>query len=193
MNDIWLSITVSVTLNLVIWLLTLRYWRGAEKKKNKKNDTPGTAEREARVFKLYQEIEGMLDSFEQYVTEVHEELERERTALHETSRQAHVMLMQSMEKAAAIEKLAAAPPPPPPVSASPEKKTQDAKEKEKVPETKTPRSRLSDRDRQTLDKLESKSKRVRFLMSRGFAVDEVARELDIGIGEVRLIADLDRS
>lgn len=190
MADIWIAVTISVSLNLVIWLLTLRYWRRAEKKK--KNDTPGTAEREARVFKLYQEIEGMLDSFEQYVSEVHEELERERAGLNESARQAQALLMQAMEKAAAMEKLTAQPPPPPaPTPAPPEKSPQTSKGK--APEGKPPQSRLTDRERQTLEKLESKSKRVRFLMSRGFAVDEVARELDIGIGEVRLIADLDKS
>lgn len=183
--------------NIILWLVTLRYFR----KPNKDKDP--VTEQEARVFKLYQEIEGMLDSFDQYIPEVHEELERERSALNETARQAQVLLMQAMEKAAAIEKLAMTPPPAPTEekSAVPEGNRQrprsgkgkPASPPESKPEPKPSDTRLSDRDRQTLSGLETKAKRVRFLMSRGFAVDEIARELNIGVGEVRLITDLEKS
>lgn len=190
----WIPIVMAVV-NIVLWIVTLRY---ARKPAKDKGQSP-VAEREARVFKLYQEIESMLDSFEQYIPEVHAELERERAALNETARQAQVLLMQAMEKAAAIEKLAATPPPPPEQKekppTEPRRAVRGAKPKPPRPEEepKPSDTRLSERDRQTLANLDSKARRVRFLMSRGFAVDEIARELNIGIGEVRLIADLDKS
>ncbi|MCL2031215.1 MAG: hypothetical protein FWG93_06680, partial [Oscillospiraceae bacterium] len=187
----WIPI-VMAAVNIVLWLVTLRYMR----KSGKDREPSPAAEREARVFKLYQEIETMLDSFEQYVPEVHEELERERAALNETARQAQMLLMQAMEKAAAIEKLAvpvpvpaeAEPPSRPPARGGRPKTARP----EDAPEPKPSDSRLSERDRQTLAGLDTKARRVRFLMSRGFAVDEIARELNIGIGEIRLITDLDK-
>lgn len=189
--DKWLPYVMALV-NVVLWLVTLRYVLRSAKDK----DQDAAAGREARVLKLYQEIETMLDSFDQYIPEVHGELERERAALNETARQAQVLLMQAMEKAAAIEKLAA-PPPPPPEEQSPTASPSRARLRGgKIKEPSEPKpsdTRLSERDRQTLSGLGSKAKRVRFLMSRGFAVDEIARELNIGIGEVRLIADLDRS
>jgi hypothetical protein len=181
--------------NIILWIVTLRYVR----KSGKDKEQNPAADREARVFKLYQEIESMLDSFEQYVPEVHEELERERAALNETARQAQVLLMQAMEKAAAMKKLAAPPPAPPeekePSSDAPRPRGRKPKAPPSgdAPEPKPSDERLSERDRKTLAGLETKAKRVRFLMSRGFAVDEIARELNIGIGEVRLITDLDKS
>ncbi|MCL2084351.1 MAG: hypothetical protein FWH06_03720, partial [Oscillospiraceae bacterium] len=54
-------------------------------------------------------------------------------------------------------------------------------------------SRLSDRDKEALGRLATKPQKVRFLMSRGLSVEEVARELDIGKGEILLIADLDKT
>jgi hypothetical protein len=182
----WGVIIASFALNILLWWLL---WKELKKTREQAKNGGAGPERETRVFKLYQEIEGMLDSFDQYVAEVHEELETERAALNETSRQAQLVLLQAMEKAAAIEKLSV----PPVTPESAENSAARKEENVKAPETKPVISRLSDRDRQTLGRMETKAKRVRFLMSRGLAVDEVARELDIGIGEVRLIADLDRT
>jgi DNA-binding NarL/FixJ family response regulator len=136
-------------------------------------------DKETRVFKLYAEIESMLDSFEQYVSEVHSQMENERTGMTELSRRSQVALLQGMERLTSVEKMMSpaqdvpAPPPPPEI----------------VPPSS---SRLPTKDKQNLDKLEGKNKKVRFLMSCGLSVDEVAKELDIGIGEVRLIVDLNR-
>jgi hypothetical protein len=60
---------------------------------------------------------------------------------------------------------------------------------DKTPE---PPSRLSSRDKEALGRFATKPQKVRFLMSRGLALDEVARELSIGRGEVRLIAELEK-
>ncbi len=50
---------------------------------------------------------------------------------------------------------------------------------------------LSQRDRDALDRFPTKAQKVRFLMSRGLPLEDIARELGIGKGEVRLITDLE--
>ncbi len=140
-----------------------------------------TDRREASVFKLYEEIESMLDSFEDYVREVHEGFEAERARLDELFRQVSLLHGQLGERVP-ISYV------PPPVSAPEARPAEPAAEP-----TAPPPSRLSQKDRDTLDKMGKKSQKVRFLMSRGLSLDEVARELGIGKGEVRLIADLEKN
>ncbi len=182
-------------LQIIIWVVFLII--NKKKMKVTKENTK-IADKEAKVFKLYQEIEVMLDSFDQYLREVHEELEENRTALNELSRQATVIYMQTID--AKPVQHSATPVQTPEPDDKPKVYSQYAplpsKTEElaaKVEEAKNLKnSRLSTKDRETLSKLSSKAQKVRFLMSRGLSIDEVAYETDIGKGEIRLITDLDR-
>ncbi|MDR0248460.1 MAG: hypothetical protein LBI44_02195 [Oscillospiraceae bacterium] len=178
-----------------------------------------SSEREAKIFRLYREIESLLDSFDQYVAEVHAEIEDERAALAELSRRASVIYLSTLS-----EPPAAAPPPPTPSPAvrpfplhvlPPDASTFNAVTPDDIPPPRPapadapPRlqevpppapapaepkhsSLLAEKDREQMNKLTTKAQKVRFLMSRGIPADEAARELNIGIGEIRLIADLSK-
>ena len=216
----WPTLAVALAVSLLLWL---PLWTYVRRKLNELKPKADAGEKEARVFKLYQEIESMLDSFDQYVDEVHKDLEEERAALTEISRQSQIVFLQAMEQvtlihqAQATQRQAQQMPQPdlePLLEDAPAAYYTPSGGKSRAGDRATPMaepppvkrtvarpgslpeppkdSRLTDKERQTLTQLETKAKRVRFLMSRGFAVDEVARELGIGIGEVRLIADLER-
>ena len=149
-----------------------------------------------KIVRLYREIEEMLDSFEAYVGEVHEELESRRGELLTMSRQATTLYMQVMQPGAFAPK-----PPPedlPPPEEDPQEPRSSKKEahngitgKKTPPESDKP-SRLSARDRAELDRLPGKGQKIRFLTGKGLPLGEVARELKIGKGEILLILDLDK-
>jgi TolA-binding protein len=167
-------------------------------------------QREERLTELYGHIEELMDVFESYVEEVRQDFERERAALAELSRQAAALYARGPETAAAPVPTAepVAVPPAAPGGAQPAPAPAasggvnapvirpaafpafDA-EAEKGRKTEPP-SRLSGRDKAALGRFATKPQKVRFLMSRGLALDEVARELGIGWGEVRLIAELEK-
>ncbi|GHV35539.1 hypothetical protein FACS18949_13720 [Clostridia bacterium] len=54
------------------------------------------------------------------------------------------------------------------------------------------KSRLSEKNKEALGRFATKPQKVRFLMGLGLPLEEVAKELDIGKGEVLLITDLDK-
>lgn len=170
----------------------------------KKTEEKTPEHHEDKIFHLYTQIEEMLDSFETYVGEMHAGLEEKRQELIELNRQAQVVYMQTMATAANSSAAqanakpepvpapapAAAPEPPPSAAAftsAPTPKKKASKPPKEVP------SRLTDMDKEALGRLATKPQKVRFLMSRGLSLDEVAKELDIGRGEVILIADLDKT
>ena len=176
----WMLLAFQITLFLVIFVI-----------KPKKTEEVSPERHEDRIFKLYTQIEEMLDSFEEYVGETHTGLEEKRQELIELNRQAQVVYMQvlSAPKPAVVE--AAAPPPAEELepSVEPEKQAKPpAPPKKKAADT----SRLTDKDKESLGRFATKPQKVRYLMSRGFSLDEVAKELDIGRGEVILIAELDK-
>lgn len=170
--------------------------------KPKKTEEKTPDQHEDKIFQLYSQIEEMLDSFEAYVGEMHAGLEDKRQELIELNRQAQVVYMQVM----ATNTVAALPQPQPQVNPEPEPATQEQptvaapsftsaappKKKAAKPQKEAP-SRLTDMDKEALGRLATKPQKVRFLMSRGLSLDEVAKELDIGRGEVILIADLDKT
>lgn len=176
----WLLIALQCV--CLIWLYVLN-------NKLKKKEESTADGREDKIFKLYGEIEEMLDSFESYVGEMHTQLEDKRTELIELNRQAQVVYLQALEGSRQTEpenilaaKSAAAPAP----------AVVHRADSVKKPDEKY-RSRLTDKDKESLGRFATKPQKVRFLMSRGLSIDEVARELDIGKGEVLLIADLDKT
>jgi hypothetical protein len=119
---------------------------------------------------------------------MHGQLDENREELLELSRQARAVYMQSLDTARAAEMPlpvfpTVQPPAPPP---EPAQKSAPSKNPPK-------NSRLSEKNREALLRFATKPQKVRFLMSQGLSVDEVARELEIGKVEVQLIADLDKS
>jgi len=202
---IWIALAA---LALLYGFLLFRH----AKKTRKQLDDLRRAAREVRdmdekVYRLYQEIEGMLDNFESYVSEVHDELEARRTEILEMSRQATTLYMQVMQPGvfgsaigippgdrAAHSAPATSGEEPPGLYNQPEPRPEPSgagARKRKEPPKPTS-GKLSDREQKELDRLDTKGKKVRFLMGRGFTLDEVARELSIGKGEIQLIVDLDK-
>ena len=165
--------------------------------------------REEKLFKLYSEIEDMLDCFEEYVGEVHEELEGKREELAEISRRASSLFMQAEDRFAQLADFQ------PQIRLLPLPKASQQSLQQTAPQT-TPKStmqtilqapsqkpltapksdpsrrdsKLTAQDRGTLKGLKTKTEKVRFIMGKGLSLEEAARELGIGKGEVRLIASL---
>lgn len=190
---------------LAVFTLAIHLWqarRTAKKLSEMQTESEQIRSMDEKIFRLYQEIESMLDNFEEYVSEVHEEQEFRRKELLEMSRQATTLYMQVMQPSVYTGLR-----PPLPDSAEPLPELQKAHGYE-TPETYKPvsqgdkkaedlrsqvkASKLASRDRLELDRLSTKGQKVRYLMSRGFTIDDVARELELGKGEIKLIVDLEK-
>jgi len=162
----------------------------------KKTEDITPERQEDKIIQLYTQIEEMLDSFEEYVGEMHTGLEEKRQELLELNRQAQVVYMQVLSEPRPAPVTVPVPeeapaPAAPPKPVKPVKAEQSASKPANPP--KETSSRLTDRDKEALGRLATKPQKVRYLMSRGLSLDEVAKELDIGRGEVILIADLDKT
>lgn len=181
MWQVWVAaLALGFTITLLIYALSVK--RQFEKVREEQKET---RELDAKIFRLYNEIEEMLDSFETYVSEVHDEMESRRNELVAMSRQATTLYMQVMQPDAY-------PPPRPPKPEDPPAEERPALKKTDETPPKEEKSKLSARDLMELGKLGSKGKKIRFLMSRGLNMSEIAREMKIGKGEIRLILDLDK-
>ncbi len=192
----WLYIAGFSVIILVLAVVFVRY---VMRRLDSVEGSPASDRREEKIFRLYSEIESMMDSFEEYVGEVHEELERERAELAELSRRASSLYMQAEDRVLNLSEYTQGNEPSggaPRRSAAPESPLAPGGRMSGAPGQENSgnkrESRLSSRDRSTLSGLKTKSQKVRFLMSRGLSLEEVARELGIGKGEVKLIADLEK-
>jgi hypothetical protein len=144
-----------------------------------------------KIARLYTEIEEMLDSFEAYVGEAHEELEARREELLTMSRQATTLYLQVMQPGVFANK--PQPEEPPPEEEKPEVIKKPAKGKKGTePADDGKPSRLSPRDRAELERTSGKAAKIRYLTGKGLTLNEVARELNMGKGEIHLILDLDK-
>jgi hypothetical protein len=147
---------------------------------------------DAKIVRLYQEIEEMLESFEDYVGEVHDELESRRNELLNMSRQATTLYLQVMQPGVFAPKPVVEQPAPPEETAKREAAAAEPQPAGKGGEENGKASRLSPREKAALDRLAGKGQKIRYLTGKGFSLNEVARELDIGKGEILLILDLDK-
>jgi hypothetical protein len=151
---------------------------------------------DSKIARLYKEIEEMLDSFEAYVGEAHEELEKRRDELLTMSRQATTLYLQVMQpgvfapKSQLEEETV-------PLPAEPDEREKTVKKPAKGKRADAPaedgkNSRLSPRELAELEKMTSKAQKIRYLTGKGFNINEIARELNMGKGEINLILDLDK-
>jgi hypothetical protein len=167
-------------------LICLTQLNRLQQRVEKQGKTTDTDQRLAKILALYDNIEGLMDSFEHYVEEMRQELERERGHMTELSRQAAVLYSKSSAPNHSPE-------PPPELPKELEQNGGPVPNGAPIPGKAKRTSRLTDSDIRKLDEMTTKQQKVRFLMSRGLSLEEVARELNIGKGEVRLIADLDKT
>jgi len=160
--------------------------------------------REQKLLSVYANIEDLFDSFEEFVRETRGELERDRREMVELSRQATAIYVRVIEQ----EMVPIAPPPPEPLlpaadepllvpapaakvrTPSAKPRASAAKPKTAVPAAGTPITHtvLTVKDRESLQRFANKNQKIRFLLTLGLSQGDVARELDIGVGEVRLVA-----
>ena len=175
-QEIWWYLGGFTILQITVWIVFVRLVLRAAKN-NQGGETERQRDREVKLFKLYQEVEDMMDSFEEYVNEVREELEKERADVMELSRKAAEVYLRTLDRPSV-------PPVETPKIIRPAPPAQDAEKK--------PESRLTAKDRDALRRFATKAQKVRYLMSCGFALEEVAKELNIGKGEVKLIAGLQK-
>lgn len=181
MWQVWVAaLAFGFGITLLIYALSVKQQFEKVREEQREN-----RELDAKIFRLYNEIEEMLDSFEAYVSEVHDEMESRRTELIAMSRQATTLYMQVMQPDAY-------PPPRPPKPEEPPAEERPVLKKTEETPPKEEKSKLSAHDRTELEKLDGKGKKIRFLMGRGLNMSEIARELKIGKGEIRLILDLDK-
>ncbi|MDR1669755.1 MAG: hypothetical protein LBR76_07345 [Oscillospiraceae bacterium] len=187
MWQVWVAALAFVfSLTMLIFALSVR-----KRLQKMREEQKETRELDAKIFRLYNEIEEMLDSFEAYVGEVHDEMESRRSEMVAMSRQATTLYMQVMQPDAYPVRPPAKPEEPAREEA-PRPPAGKAEKAEKAPPPKEEKSKLSPRDLVELGKLNSKGKKIRFLMGRGLNMSEIAREMKIGKGEIRLILDLDK-
>ena len=147
-----------------------------------------------KIARLYKEIEEMLDSFEAYVGEAHEELEARREEMLTMSRQATTLYLQVMQPGVFAPKPQTDEPQP---AAAEDPKENVIRKPAKGKRADTPAedgrsSRLSPRDLAELDKMSGKAQKIRYLTGKGLSLNEVAKELNMGKGEIHLILDLDK-
>ena len=116
-------------------------------------------EKEERLFGLYQHIEELMDSFEEYVNETRTAMQADRQTIGE----------QLAEARAILEELRLQPASEPAMAIEPEPE----------PEPIAPPSARAGNPRHEA---------VRALMAQGLGEQQIASELDISINEVRLIA-----
>ncbi len=206
---------VFIVLQLVAWIVFIRLFVKQSRKKNTEDKNKG---REEKLFRLYNSLEEMMDSFEEYVNTARQEIESQRRELSELSRQATVMFLQARDrvsvdltdaqqadnaadtpasgpassKLSAVTAIAAPGKPNKPDAIPVNNDSQPGSDKKSPPQNEKGDLKLSNKDREAVRKFSTKPQKVRYLISCGLSVDEVAKELDIGIGEVKLISDLDR-
>jgi hypothetical protein len=148
-----------------------------------------------KIARLYTEIEEMLDSFEAYVGEAHEELEARREELLTMSRQATTLYLQVMQPGVFAGKPQTEEPPPP--AEVPDEREKAIKKPAKGKKAPAPADegkpgRISPREKAELEKMPSKAAKIRYLTGKGLNLNEIARELNMGKGEIHLILDLDK-
>ncbi len=193
-----------IGLTLVQLLAFILFARVISKKTNARQKSTSIQVREAKLIEIYDRLEGLMDSFEDYIGEVRADIDDKRAEVNDLARQVGVLYARmdeaSRTRTRAMEptvggnpevsdaaKAIHAPQPTPPALSKPEEAPPPAAKPERAPP-----SRLSKRDRAALDRFATKPQKIRFLMSLGMSLEEVAREMDIGKGEVRLIADLEK-
>ena len=190
------TIVVIAIVFAVAFTLLTRHVLAALAKVEKAAKTGGGdhSDREARLLALYNHHEELMDVFETYIEEVRKYVEKERTALLEMSRQASILFTRAMAPPPAprVAVHEPQPDPEPPVLRIVHPTADPAQKPQKPPPQYTSGSRINSRTRTALDRYPTKPQRVRYLMGQGFPLEDVARELGIGTGEVRLIAELER-
>ena len=159
----------------------------------------GLAGREAHLVELYGHVEELMDVFEAYIDEVRQDIEKERAELTELSRQAAVLFTRVLaeqkpdgEAAGASAQIRLATPGVQPVERSESEPPRIVRPVAPTTDRRAFGDNLSAGDREALGRFATKPQKVRFLMGRGLALEDVARALGIGTGEVRLIAELEK-
>jgi hypothetical protein len=158
-----------------LWLLIYK------REKNRNNpDVKLFKEREEKIFRLYQNIEDLMDGFEEYVEEMKLELFRE-------IKEVRVELSQEKESVLAIAK----------ESVSQSKLVVPAKAPKNSKTSKSSKASKSDTmDSASLPQVDGKSGRidkVNELIDKGLSVDDIARKLNMGKGEVKLIYQIHKN
>lgn len=157
---VWFAIAVE---GVAIALLCAWIAKLSRSQKAAREESPDG--KQETIFTLYQHIEEMLDSFEEYVGEMHAGLDEKREELLELSRQARAVYLQALEAKPPV-----VPPEPEPVEPIP------IPQFVKPPKKEAGKSRLSDKDKEALGRFVTKPQKVRFLMSRGLSLEEVAQK-----------------
>jgi biopolymer transport protein ExbB/TolQ len=168
-----IDITVFIFAFFVFVLLCGMIWLYSRLKRPKKSAEDAVSEKEKRLYKLYQNLEDMMNGIEEYVEEARTGIAKDKeeiAAIHAKIENMHTIYKNDIqarveEEARPKEKEAEKPA----VAEAPAKK-----------EIKIPRNM-------------SKSEVVRYLKDEGMEEDKIAKELGISKGEVLLILGLKKS
>lgn len=133
-------------------------------------DTAREREREERLFRLYQNMEEMMDNFEGYIEDAKEEIEGVRAAVQKQADQMAELCRRAVEAEAGVQAAAS--------QLRAEKAAVLKREERPAPEPApaAPEPRRS-----------SRQDAVKELLGKGNTVEQIAQKLDISINEVRLI------
>ena len=124
-------------------------------------ETDATKEKEERLFRLYQNIEEMMDNFEGYIEQSKEQLEQDKAQIAGQLDQVRELCRRVEEAGARLS------------SAAAQHKTETALAKPAVPTAEGGRPGRQDA--------------VKELLAKGMAVEQIAQAMDVSINEIKLI------
>ena len=124
-------------------------------------ETDATKEKEERLFRLYQNIEEMMDNFEGYIEQSKEQQEQDKAQISGQLEQVRELCRRVEDAGARLS------------SAAAQHKTETALAKPAVPAAEGGRPGRQDA--------------VKELLAKGMAVEQIAQAMDVSINEIKLI------
>lgn len=134
----------------------------------KKSESDAIAEKEKRLFKLYQNLEDMMNGIEDYVEEARAGIAKDREAV--SAMEAKIQQVYEAYKSG-----------------------MQAKVEEEVKQKSKEKAETSEKHEFKAPNNVSKNELVRFLKDEGLSEDKIAKELGISKGEVALILGIKKS
>jgi len=169
-----MDITVFAFAFFVFLLLCALIWMYSRLKRPKKSAEDAVSEKERRLYKLYQNLEDMMNGIEEYVEEARSGIAKDKeeiAAIHAKIENMHVIYKNDIQ--ARVE--------------------EEVKPKEKETEKEIEKDAPAAKKEIKIPRNISKSEVVRYLKDEGMEDDKIAKELGISKGEVLLILGLKKN
>jgi predicted transposase/invertase (TIGR01784 family) len=159
----------------LICVLLIIYWRVVLVQKGKRaeaqNEEVGKErEKEERLFRLYQNMEEMMDNFEAYIEDTRDQVEAVKPQMQQQADKINDLLRRVEATEASARSAVAALHAP-----------------EKTEQKKEPEVANNGKPAEEPPRRNSKQEAIRELLSKGFTVELIAQKLELSINEVKLV------